>query len=83
MQPESAPSTPPSEVSGRRHVSRYWSSSRYYLNDSFFEDDESLQDVVLAFERGVKHVTTGPSVDNYEEAADEPSRGVGWCAPSP
>lgn len=71
-----------SDVPGRRHVSRYWSSSRYYMDD-FFEEDEPVADVLAAWQRGVKVVTTGPSVDNYEEATDEPSRGVGWCAPSP
>ena len=40
-------------------------------DDNFFEEDEPVEDVLAAFEAG-EQVLTEP-----------PTRGVGWCAPSP
>jgi hypothetical protein len=41
------------------------------IDEDFFEEDESVEDVVAAFEAGDKFVT------------EEPPHSAGWCAPSP
>lgn len=39
--------------------------------DEFFEEDESVEELLAAFEASEQHLT------------EPPAHGVGWCAPSP